>query len=110
MKELLMEVANIIREALPRKNKEERVVAQAILKLIEKSKYGQRSAQVEFDAPFPDRSNGELSDDESMLQIVRWLVTGLDIVFREYGKTLVAPYSKGLDLRTVALIYKKKRS
>ncbi len=99
-------IAEQIKAAIPKKNIYDKAIWSAILKLIEDSDYGQKSAQVEMEIPQSPRFNMtdymlDGGDDGVFMEVLNILGT----IFNGHGQVQVAPYSQGLGTRTATLVF-----
>ncbi len=106
----IREAVELIKKALPNKNRYEQPLWQGVVDLIEKSKLGTENAEVEVVSPLPSGRNpiDEMLDGSfdgvqmQMLQINNAILGG-------HGEVGMEPYSSGLTTRSMKLSFKVKK-
>ena len=106
--EEIRETANMIRAAIPKKNRYEQPIWQGVLNLIEQSDFGKKDSEAEIESPLPSHRRNSLDEmmdggfDGVQMQMLEICIS----VLSAHGAVSMIPYSKGLGTRSMTLVFK----
>jgi hypothetical protein len=105
----ICQCAELIRQAIPKKNRYERPLWEGVLELIEASGFGEQDAEVEINVPLlPGRTpEEELLDNGGFDGVQIEFMEICTAILGDHGGISMVPYPKGIGTRSLTLVFKK---
>lgn len=103
----IRQVAELIREAIPKKNRYDQPIWQGVLNLIEQSEFGKKDASADVVSPLPPgRSEYDEMMDGGFDGVQIEMLKICNSILGGHGSVSVVPYSKGLGTRSMTFAFK----